>query len=101
MSYNHVRQVVPLPAGQYRLTAWAKTKGLTTNEGPRLAVDGLNTDSLTGTSDWTPLELRFQLPEPKAVVVHIVRTPSQKFDNKIEGTVWLDDFVIQKNRVSP
>ena len=37
--------------------------------------------------------------DSRAAVVRIRRRPSDRFDNKISGTVWLDDFRLE--RVSP
>jgi tetratricopeptide (TPR) repeat protein len=100
--YQHVFQYVKVSPGQsYRLQAFMKTEGITTDSGPRLEVyDPYNTtaldkltDDLTGTSDgWIPLLLDFAAgPKTELVVVRLTRLPSKKFDNLISGKVWLDD----------
>jgi hypothetical protein len=100
--YQHVYQYVKVSPGQsYRLQAFMKTEGITTDSGPRLQVyDPYNaaaldklTDDLTGTSDgWVPLLLDFAAgPKTELIVVRLIRLPSKKFDNLISGKVWLDD----------
>jgi tetratricopeptide (TPR) repeat protein len=102
LHYLHVYQYVKVSPGQsYRLQAFMKTDGITTDSGPRLEVhDAYNavalnrlTDDLTGTSDgWTSLLLDFATgPKTALIVVRLVRLPSKKFDNLIAGKVWLDD----------
>jgi tetratricopeptide (TPR) repeat protein len=102
LRYQHVYQYVKVSPGQsYRLQAFMKTEGVTTDSGPRLEVyDAYNpaaldklTDDLTGTTDgWTPLLLDFAAgPKTGLIVVRLIRLPSKKFDNLISGKVWLDD----------
>lgn len=100
--YRNVLQYVKVePGSSYRLQAFMKTEGITTDSGPRLevrdpydpgALDKL-TDNLTGTTEgWTPLLLDFKTgPKTELIVVSITRLPSQKLDNLIAGKVWLDD----------
>jgi tetratricopeptide (TPR) repeat protein len=100
--YQHVYQYVKVSPGQsYRLRAFMKTEGITTDSGPRLEVyDAYNaaaldklTDDFTGSTDgWTPLLLDFAAgPKTELIVVRLIRLPSKKFDNLISGKVWLDD----------
>ena len=106
--YYNVYQYVKVSPGQtYRLRAFLKTEGITTDSGPRLEVhDAFNaaaleksTEDLTGTSDgWTSLLLDFAAgPKTDLIVVRLDRLPSKKFDNLIAGKVWLDD--VQLTRV--
>ncbi len=93
VNYDHLSQVAILPRqGAYRLTMRVKTAGLTTNEGIRLAIPelGLASESLTGSHDWTTVSLDFSVAQSRSLRVGVVRRPSGKFDNKIEGTVWID-----------
>jgi len=100
--YQHVYQFVKVSPGQsYRLRAFMKTEGITTDSGPRLEVyDAYNaaaldksTDDLTGSTEgWTSLLLDFAAgPKTDLIVVRLIRLPSKKFDNLISGKVWLDD----------
>jgi hypothetical protein len=96
--------VVVEPKERYRLLGQIKTDHLTTHNGILLEVVGQNCPSLavksevvTGTTDWRPLELEFTTPPACTLVkVGVKREQSQKFDNKISGTVWLDEFKMNK-----
>lgn len=108
--YRHVLQFVKVsPNRAYRLKAFMKTQGITTDSGPRLevrddydvkALDVLS-DSLTGdTNGWVPILLDFRTgPKTQLIVVSLTRVPSQKLDNLIAGRVWLDD--VQLTPVAP
>ena len=100
-SFAHLSQIIPVePGDSYRLTAWWKGQGLSTDQGPFLEVYGHDAKGLyvkgpmlLGTRDWEEVSLSFTAPEGcHAVVVRLRRNPSRKLDNKIEGTVWLDNF---------
>ncbi len=102
VAYANVFQYIMVkPSTLYRLHAWLKTSGITTDSGPRLgvmdayragALDKL-TPSMTGDSNgWVPVQLDFQTgPKSQLLLLHLVRLPSQKLDNLIAGKVWLDD----------
>lgn len=92
VNYDNLSQIAVLPKpGRYRLTMRVKTEGLTTNETIRLAVTDLNlkTDPLPATQNWQQVELDFATSEPRSVRIAVIRQPSQKFDNKIQGTAWI------------
>ena len=100
-SFAHLTQIIPVePGGSYRLTAWWKGDGITTDQGPFLDIYGHDAKGLyvkgpmlSGTKDWEELSIDFTPPKNcHAVVVRLRRVPSRKLDNKIEGTVWLDGF---------
>ncbi len=107
VSFSHLSQVVPIePGAKYRLSAWWKGEGLTTDQGPFLEVYGydakglhVKSPMLLGTKDWEEVSIEFSVPEEcNAVVVRLRRVPSRKLDNKIKGTVWVDDFRLMADR---
>jgi hypothetical protein len=100
-SFHHLSRIVPVEPGRsYRLTAWWKGRDLSTDQGPFLEVYGHDAKGLhvkgpmlLGTRDWEKMSLKFTTPDDcHAVVVRLRRVPSRKLDNKIGGTVWVDDF---------
>lgn len=94
VDYNHLSQVVILPApGHYRLSARVKSEGITTDEGPRLAITdfGLESESITGTVDWRPLIIDFSTTRARAIRISVVRRSSKRFDNNVAGTFWITD----------
>lgn len=98
-NFEGVYQDTVLAPGKWRLSAYLKTSGITTDQGVGLRVYDAaqtrrmdaRTETLTGTHDWTRLEREFEVhPETKLVRVEVFREPSTRFDNRIEGRAWLD-----------
>jgi hypothetical protein len=92
------------PGRSYRLQAFMKTEGVTTDSGTRFLVrDAYDARRLSKFSEdlkgdstgWVSLLLDFNTP-PKTgwIVVAVVRLPSQKLDNLIAGKVWVDDVTL-------
>ena len=95
-----LQMVAVRPKQQYRISGQIRTDRLTTRNGILLEVLGdrcptlaARSEVVTGTHDWRPLELAFTTPADCSLVkIGIKRERSEKFDNKISGDVWLDDF---------
>jgi hypothetical protein len=103
LNYSHVSQTVCVRPGPLRFQAYVRTEGITTDQGVGFRVFDpesparldARTAQLSGDSDWRPLELAFVVPpETRLLVVQVRRLPSLKFDNKIAGTAWVDDAVL-------
>ncbi|MGH9404890.1 MAG: tetratricopeptide repeat protein [Terriglobia bacterium] len=105
VDYHNIYQFVPvLPAHHYRLTAFMKADGVTTDSGPRLEVKDAfaparldkYSDQLKGsTPSWMPLSIDFDTsPQTRLVVVGISRPASQLFGGEIAGRVWVDDVTL-------
>ena len=88
----------------YRLSYGWKSKWITTDQGPFVEIYGYDQKGLyhkgpmiTGTNLWHTEAIEFAPPEEcHAVVVRLRRLPSRRFDSKIAGTLWLDDFKIEE-----
>ncbi len=102
LDYRQVYQYVKVsPGHSYRLEAFMKTDGITTDSGPRLevrdvydmsALDTFSEDLTESTPSWTPVTLDFKTgSKTQLIVVTLTRLPSKKLDNQIAGRVWLDD----------
>ncbi len=98
-----VSQRMVLRPGAYSFEGRMKTRELTTDEGAGFRIlDPENpsrldarTARLTGTHDWTVLQVSFEVrPATRLVEVRVVRTPSMKFDDKVAGTAWIDGLVL-------
>jgi tetratricopeptide (TPR) repeat protein len=107
IEFHQVVQDVVLDRGRWRLRAFLKTDGLTTDQGLgfRLfdADDPTRLDAalpaLTGNHDWTEMQHEFEVgPETKMVRVELIRHASQAKDNKIAGSAWLDSVEISPIR---
>jgi len=99
LTYQGVWQRVFLPRGAYRFEALVRTAGITTDEGIGFRVLDtqssnralVETERVTGNSDWKKLEGRFVVDSPvKLVEIQITRRPSLRFDSLIAGTAWID-----------
>ena len=103
VTFHDVCQVVPTEAGTaYELSAWMKSKDLTTDQGVRIelrpgipGVNGAITADIRGTQPWT----RFAAVWPgtkqnQETQVCLRRDASDQEDNKIRGTAWVDDVAL-------
>jgi len=98
VDFHSVYQEAVIGPGKWRFSAHVKTSGITTNEGVALRIfdtasPGLDvrTAALNGTNDWTQIQKEFDAgPQTRLVRVEVMRQPSQRFDNKIAGTAWID-----------
>ena len=98
------RQVVLItPGTHYVLRTYIKTDEITTKNGILIQVQGHNctglearTDSIFGSGYWKEVTMDFEAPAScSAAVVMIRRERSQKLDNKIEGTAWIDGIILK------
>jgi hypothetical protein len=96
VEFSNVSQFATVNSGRYRFSAEIKAEDVTTDQGPffhifdpvdpnRLSV---KTSPVKGTvaRSWVTLEVPVP-PGTPALQVRIERTRSQKFDNKIDGTL--------------
>lgn len=95
-----VQRVPVLPNTTYELSAYLRTDGITTNNGLRLQVfdsdKAETTPQLTGTQPWTRVELSFATgAKTHLLTIALRRIRSEKIDNKLAGTVWIDDVSLK------
>ena len=98
--FNQVYERVPVkPQTVYHFSGFLRTAGITTESGirfaitfPQSALPPLILDSVTGDKDWTAQTADFVTgPNVHSLSILVARLPSRKFDNKLLGTVWVDD----------
>jgi hypothetical protein len=108
LAFHHLYQIFTVdPREKYRLTYAWKSRGITTDQGPFMEVYGYDKEGLyragpmiTGTHSWNEESIEFETPaECHAAVVRLRRRASMRFDAKIRGTVWIDDFRLEKIEV--
>ena len=104
-AYGAVSQLMRLDAGSYRFTARVKAEGLSSDQGVRFRIADpespkrleLWTGDVRGTSEWTTVTADFVRPAGTSVVeLRIARLRSLRFDNKLGGTVWIDDVKVAR-----
>lgn len=105
INFYHVRQIVPVEPGQpYLFSCWWKSSRLTTDQRPFIDMYCYDNKSrhwqsemLPEESDWHKASIHFFSPENcRAVTICIRRKPSHRFDSKIDGEFWLDDFELRR-----
>jgi len=104
VDFRHVFEYVAVaPGTHYHFSAFARTEKISTDRGIGFEILEVRhpervqvaTAELTGTSSWTPLEADFVTgPETHVVKITLRRVASWKFDNKLSGTVWVDDVAL-------
>jgi tetratricopeptide (TPR) repeat protein len=100
LDYGHILQYVAVhPNTRYRFSAAVRAERITTDSGPRFQVfDAFNlgkllqsTESIVGTSGWAPQVVEFKTnSDTRLLLVQVARPPSNKLDNQISGTLWID-----------
>jgi hypothetical protein len=102
--FSHLYQLVPVsPGASYRLSYWWKALQISSDKGIFLEVFGKDCRGLSekgpmilGSQDWRQVSIDFTVPEEcLAVVIRFRRHKSTRFDNKLNGVIWLDDVVLQ------
>lgn len=91
--------VVLEPNTRYRLTAYFRTERLATSSAVRLELNETHFgDTLEKTADlpetqaWAASEIEFTTgADTRLARLVLRRRPSPKLDNKISGTIWMDD----------
>lgn len=105
INFYHVRQIVPVEPGQpYLFSCWWKSSRLTTDQRPFIDIHCYDhksrhwqSEMLPEESDWHQASIHFFSPEDcRAVTICIRRKPSHRFDSKIDGEFWLDDFELRR-----
>ncbi len=95
--------VLVSPATHYRFQGFLRTDQISTESGMRFEIldpkDQQHLDVLTpnetGTLPWTLEQIDFTTgPQTHLILIRLVRRPSQRLDNKLRGTVWIDDVTI-------
>jgi len=101
LDFQHVVQYVAVePAHHYKFSAYLKSVGVSTDSGVRFLISDpvhpalrqVFTEGVTGSQTWTRIEAEVLVgPDTRLLCVALRRTPSSKLDNKLKGTVWVDD----------
>jgi hypothetical protein len=104
IAFQNLYQIVPVTALKRQRLSYAwKSQGITTDQGPFIEIVGYDQKGLsqtgpmiTGTHDWREGVIEFRPPAGcRAAVVRVRRRPSHRFDSKIKGSFWLDNFRLE------
>jgi hypothetical protein len=105
LDFAQIQQYVAVePARRYRFSACLRTEKISTESGVGFEIEdprnpgamGVYTRNLTGTNPWTAVEAEFETgARTHLLLVSVRRTPSNKLDNRISGTAWVDDVLLR------
>jgi tetratricopeptide (TPR) repeat protein len=104
VNFLDVCHLAPLsPATAFRFSAWVYARDLSTDQGVHFVLYGvggveaapLTTQDVRGSPDWRQIAIDWTAPAGSTEArVCLARLPSDQPDNKIRGTVWLDDVAL-------
>jgi tetratricopeptide (TPR) repeat protein len=104
LSYEGLFQYILVsPGTHYRFQGFLRTDQISTESGMRFEIVNSKgqqnldvvTKNETGTLPWTLEQIDFITgPRTNLILIRLVRRPSQRLDNKLRGTVWIDDITI-------
>jgi len=104
LNFRDVCHLVAVEAATaYQFSAWVRTRDISTDQGVHFTLNALNTSqdtplvtrNLVGNLDWQQIGGEWTSPAGSSEAqVCLVRFPSDQADNKIRGTVWVDDVAL-------
>jgi hypothetical protein len=110
VDFHHlIQDVLVEPGTHYHFSAFLRTEAITTDRGPgfeiydpqHLSEVHTITAELVGTNPWTLVQADVAAgSETRLLRIVLRRLPSWKFDNKLRGTVWVDDVALTPARAA-
>jgi len=104
VTYMNLCHYVPVqPNTSYQFSAWLRARALTTDQGIRFRLQASDepassasvTPQVQGTQPWTRVEIPWLSGKNTQLLqVCLARLPSDQGNDKIQGTVWIDDVAL-------
>ena len=92
VNYQRVSHRLPVVPGQsYELSFSMRTDGISTDEGVYVEIEGQRSEAPLGTTYWDEFTIGFTASSDMTAI-RVRRNPSEKLDNRLNGTVWLYEF---------
>ncbi len=105
LDFQNLWQFSPVePRRRYHFSAYLRLDEISTDSGLRFAIkDAFHPEvlqilspNLVGSHPWSLVEANVVTgPETHLLTIALRRVPSWKFDNKLRGTVWVDDVSLE------
>ncbi len=104
ISFQNLYQIIPVtPHQQLQLYYAWKSDNISTDQGPFIEIVGYDHNGvfesgpmMIGTHGWREESIQFRIPAGcRAAMVRVRRRPSHRFDSKIQGLLYLDDFRLE------
>lgn len=109
LDFSNIEQIVPVePDTNYVFQYFMRTQSISTESGLRFEILDLNdnqvslmTPDLTATNPWTLVKVDVKTGQKTHFLdIRLRRLPSRLFDNKLSGTVWVDDVNLSPKLIS-
>jgi len=104
MDFAHVQQIEPAqPDTTYDFQVYVRTESISTDSGVHFELFDpqherevyVLTPNIVGTTPWTVVRAKVTTsPSTHFLEIRLHRFPSRLFDNKISGTIWIDDVTL-------
>ena len=103
-------EIAVRPSTTYNFSAWVRTQSVTTEQGIRFQLrpigtqdnSAVETSDLRGTQPWKKIETSWTSGKNvQELQVCVARLSSQEFDDKIQGTAWVDDVALVPAAAEP
>jgi tetratricopeptide (TPR) repeat protein len=101
LDFQNLWQFSPVePRHRYHFAAYLRLEGISTDSGIRFEINDsfhhaalqILSPDLVGSHPWSLVEADVVTgPQTRLLTIALRRVPSWKFDNKLGGTVWVDD----------
>jgi len=104
LGFAAASQLAFVRPGTYQFHAFIRTEALTTDQGIRFRISDAEVPTrldevfgqFTGSTPWSRVEHDLVVtPKTRLLRIEVIRQPSVKFDNKVDGTVWIDDLKLE------
>ena len=104
LSVTAASQLALVRPGAYRFHAFIRTDALTTDQGIRFRISDAELPArldevfgqFTGSTSWSSVDHDLAVAQKTRLLrIEVIRQPSMKFDNKVDGTAWIDQLKLE------
>ena len=104
LAFAAASQLASVRPGTYRFHAFIRTEALTTDQGIRFRISDAEVPArldevfgqFTGSNPWSSVDHDLVVaPKSRLLRIEVIRQPSMKFDNKVDGTAWIDQLKLE------
>jgi len=104
LGFAAASQLAFVRPGTYRFQAFIRTEALTTDQGIRFRISDAEVPvrldevfgQFIGTNPWSSVDHDLVVaPKTRLLRIEVIRQPSMKFDNKVDGTAWIDELKLE------
>jgi len=104
LGFAAASQLAFVRPGTYRFQAFIRTEALTTDQGIRFRISDAEVPArldevfgqFIGSNPWSSVDHDLVVaPKTRLLRIEVIRQPSMKFDNKVDGTAWIDQLKLE------